>query len=1033
MDSNSRGKIRFNRSILAIVSLFGLVLFYLTGYLYTRGLTGADSPGCRIVYMGPSYARITAFDESHTQFASKYSLYLYREQGKDPIPDETNGFDQLGGIPILFIPGNAGSYRQVRSIAAETSNIYFDQYMGESGDFNPNAKNYDFFTADFNEDFTAFHGRTMLDQAEYLNEAIKFILGLYANSEHPPKSVVILGHSMGGVVSRVMVSLPNYVPNSINTIITLASPHAAAPLTFDGDILKIYSAVDRFWFQGYGATSIDDPIAKVAKERLSNISLISITGGLLDTILPADYTTLGYLVPPTNGFTVYTTGMPGVWTPIDHLAIVWCAQLRRQVLKALLEIAKFESPDKTYALEERMRILRKNFLSGFEDYHAQDLVANNKLKKRFAMKIDSGKAKIVKSGDKLAITSQNKRSSINVLELPKGEKQEILLSLLTSMDLGEYKTTQKFTQPTVLLCNAINKKADVEVDIDYTDDQTVYSTSFSCIDISDDRKMVPRSSSDTTSLSESSIEGEKGPFYALQYNYTTLIQYDSVIITGVSDMDFDDSNFLVAQLAENNTTQIEINEDFFSLMTVGASFSLPLDRPISTNIKIPGAWSSILAYKLRVFWPPQEGTEYHPTFRTFIRQWSNEPYETKWHVNLEDNDEVLLSMHGIAPYTPFKVKPKEEYGLNIDIWSDSGSGGMPMTIRLRIDLLNSLRLLVLRYRLAIVSFNVSIILLALIFQFRYYREADKFPTFLFGLSCICSPKMLMSIMLMLSVSTPLMTFRSLQTILNMIDPVVLQDPNEINLSLTSEFKLNSFFLGLEEMSLWFIGPMFFAMSLGIVLLTFYLLLGLGKTLASIINAATRHIRSSPQEKQPQKNTKVWANRRIIGMVLVLVVIPLYMPYQFAYVVSCIIQSIQVIKTLVGDKPDKNMVNYHISLLMLMLWILPINVPILVVFVHNLTVNWTTPFSSHHNLLAILPVILLMERYSTRQSLPSLTDTKYRATITILAYFVLYCIVYGIRHTYWIHHLFNFVCCWLLVLHYDSDPIHAPPSTHTTPL
>lgn len=355
MDSKSRGKSRLNRSILTLVSFFGLVLFYLTWYLYTRGLTGADSPGCRIVYMGPSYARITAFDESHTKFASKYSLYLYREQGRDPLPDENEGFKHLGGIPILFIPGNAGSYRQVRSIAAETSDIYFDHYLDQPDGLNPNAKNYDFFTADFNEDFTAFHGRTLLDQAEYLNEAIKFILGLYANSEHPPRSVVVLGHSMGGVVSRVMVSLPNYIPDSINTIITLASPHAAAPLTFDGDILKIYSAVDRFWFQGYDNKETDNTIAKIAKERLSKISLISITGGLLDSILPADYTTLGYLVPPTNGFTVYTTGIPGVWTPIDHLAIVWCAQLRRRVLNALLEIANFDSPDKTYSLEKEWR------------------------------------------------------------------------------------------------------------------------------------------------------------------------------------------------------------------------------------------------------------------------------------------------------------------------------------------------------------------------------------------------------------------------------------------------------------------------------------------------------------------------------------------------------------------------------------------------------------------------------------------------------------------------------------------------------
>ena len=34
-------------------------------------------------YMRPSYARLNDFDTEHTRFASKYSLYLYREQGID--------------------------------------------------------------------------------------------------------------------------------------------------------------------------------------------------------------------------------------------------------------------------------------------------------------------------------------------------------------------------------------------------------------------------------------------------------------------------------------------------------------------------------------------------------------------------------------------------------------------------------------------------------------------------------------------------------------------------------------------------------------------------------------------------------------------------------------------------------------------------------------------------------------------------------------------------------------------------------------
>lgn len=349
MKATSRRNVFSRGHVFVVAALSGILLLFLTALAYTENLTGSDSPSCRMVFMEPSYARIESFDESHTKYASKYSLYLYRELGKDLIPSQDNNF-MLNGIPILFIPGNAGSYRQVRSVAAETSNMYFEEMSDEERKNNLHVRNYDFFAADFNEDFTAFHGRTLLDQAEYLNEAVRFILGLYQNQENPPRSVVILGHSMGGVVARAMLTLPNYTPDSINTIITLASPHAAAPLTFDGDMLTIYSAIDRFWFDGF-AEEQNNHIAKVARSRLSNISLISITGGLLDTILPADYTTLGYMLPPSNGFTVYTTGVPEVWTPMDHLAIVWCAQLRRKVLSLLLQIADFQSPFRTYPLK----------------------------------------------------------------------------------------------------------------------------------------------------------------------------------------------------------------------------------------------------------------------------------------------------------------------------------------------------------------------------------------------------------------------------------------------------------------------------------------------------------------------------------------------------------------------------------------------------------------------------------------------------------------------------------------------------------
>lgn len=42
-----------------------------------------DANGCRMSRMSPVYLKTEGFDSEHTRFASKYSLYLYRENGVD--------------------------------------------------------------------------------------------------------------------------------------------------------------------------------------------------------------------------------------------------------------------------------------------------------------------------------------------------------------------------------------------------------------------------------------------------------------------------------------------------------------------------------------------------------------------------------------------------------------------------------------------------------------------------------------------------------------------------------------------------------------------------------------------------------------------------------------------------------------------------------------------------------------------------------------------------------------------------------------
>ena len=173
--------------------------------------------------------------------------------------------------------------KQVRPLAAEAAYHYQNVFQHDEGAAAAGKRPLDFFTVDFNEDFTAFHGQTLLDQAEYLNDAITFILSLYHTpstslrdpSLPDPTSVIIVGHSMGGMVARTMLTMPNYQSKSINTIVTLAAPHARPPVSFDGDIVRLYKAVNNYWRHAYSQKWAND-------NPLWHVTLISIAGGGLE-------------------------------------------------------------------------------------------------------------------------------------------------------------------------------------------------------------------------------------------------------------------------------------------------------------------------------------------------------------------------------------------------------------------------------------------------------------------------------------------------------------------------------------------------------------------------------------------------------------------------------------------------------------------------------------------------------------------------------------------------------------------------------
>lgn len=223
---------------------------------------------------------------------------------------------------------------------------------------------------DFHEEFSALHGQSILEQAEYLNDAIDYILKLYPQTRKAdtiklpdPTSVIIIGHSMGGIVARTMFTMNNYQHGTINTIITMSTPHMLPPVPFDWKISQLYDDINQFWQEGFSQHTED----KHQVSSLRDISIVSLAGGTLDNTVCSDSTNMGSIVPASHGFTVFSTAVPHVWTGADHVSILTCNQLVKVVSKTLVDLVDVRRGSQTKHLEERMRIMRQAFLSGLED------------------------------------------------------------------------------------------------------------------------------------------------------------------------------------------------------------------------------------------------------------------------------------------------------------------------------------------------------------------------------------------------------------------------------------------------------------------------------------------------------------------------------------------------------------------------------------------------------------------------------------------------------------------------------------------
>ncbi|XP_037646873.1 GPI inositol-deacylase [Sebastes umbrosus] len=320
---------------LATVAFYGLALGLLAVGLREL-LTGCEENRCSMTYMFeyPEYRRV-ALPRRVARLYPAYGLYLY---GEGLYAQETRAL-KLTGAPVLFLPGNAGSYKQARSLGS----VALRKAENMEGGLHFNV-----FTVDFNEELVALYGGSLLRQTHFLHESIKAILRLYKHLKTPPQSVVLVGHSMGGVVARALFTLPRFNTNLVSLIITQASPHLAPVLAMDPYLLDFYSAVRQKWVNH--------------AKKLRNVTVLSVGGGYRDYQVRSGLISLPCPPGDPNKLSLVATAVPRTWVSTDHLSIVWCKELVLATVRAFFDLIDPETRQFTVNPEKKLAVLNHHFI-----------------------------------------------------------------------------------------------------------------------------------------------------------------------------------------------------------------------------------------------------------------------------------------------------------------------------------------------------------------------------------------------------------------------------------------------------------------------------------------------------------------------------------------------------------------------------------------------------------------------------------------------------------------------------------------------
>jgi pimeloyl-ACP methyl ester carboxylesterase len=799
----------------------------------------------------------------------------------------------------------------------------------------------DWWAVDFNEDFSAFHAETLREQAKYLHDVISYLRQIYGETS----TVTVLAHSMGGIAARLMLQQEAHPVDSVRTLITLSSPHAYPPVAVDGALEQIYAEIQH--------PSLDEKVL-----------LISLSGGILDNQLSSEGSVLSLarLWRTDTSLHAFTASMAALWSGVDHLAMMWCDQLRTRIARGVLRI---EEDDSQGMNDRRQRWRRMLGITSSEDDQVPEFF--------FSAPFSAEK------------------------------EEEILEETRWQADVptsSDYASLEVITDARVGIDSSFGPPLDhdAEIRVDLCDAAQVCRT-------------VSPAAFELLPPSTTKMDADAFPVAEVEYD----LPGGSMRKLGIA-MDFlIEKGITRIKIYTKAATNRAVYAGFVSSPTEHWTYQIPrppmtfranFPRRRSNNspseaVVIHGMHSTLFVYRLRII--PSSSTSALCDNRGLmpaLQVTSLSTGDTQYYPALKADSIHKLMLHGVSPFMPASHNVSmQAFRFTLMMDTCQSIAGFEATIDLRA----SAGLLLSRYRTAIVAYPASAVLLASTVMWSNWDAGVAFSGTLATL--ISNSKALIPAIIAIS-----WMGSAVQRIAYLIYGQSAYMPL-INLTFgtpTLPFIYSALLAILFTLSSYGVAIAVTAGLEGSVVLFAILLRKMGKKSAFTTN---------------ESGSRFSSVAAILLALAICIAVIVAIPVQFVYLATFMVQWLSCVRfeLLEGrdQQPWMSASKQARLLLHLMVWILPLNAPILLIWSRNLLQGWYgTLGRSDHNVLHVAGYLLATYIASTGQSIPR---ARSRASKTVTVLLALRCtltaLLYGIRYTYALGGSVNILLVWLSFLHF----------------